>query len=72
MKTKDSFVYCWTDHKTGMLYVGSHKGTIDDGYVCSSPNCPTFPQVTCGGPLSVTGGAVGSSHKYDARGWRIE
>lgn len=32
----ESFVYCWTDHKTGMLYVGSHKGTVDDGYVCSS------------------------------------
>lgn len=36
MKTNDSFVYCWTDHRTQMLYVGSHKGHIDDGYVCSS------------------------------------
>lgn len=35
-KTKEAFVYCWTDHKTKMLYVGSHKGTPDDGYVCSS------------------------------------
>lgn len=26
------------------------------GYVCSSPNCPTFPQVTCGTP--VTGGTT--------------
>jgi hypothetical protein len=26
------------------------------GYVCSSPNCPTFPQVTCGTPMT---GAVG-------------
>jgi hypothetical protein len=32
----NSFVYCWTDHLTGKLYVGSHKGSIDDGYVCSS------------------------------------
>lgn len=31
-----AFVYCWTDHKTNKLYVGSHKGTIDDGYICSS------------------------------------
>lgn len=34
--TKEAFVYCWTDHKKGMLYVGSHKGSTDDGYVCSS------------------------------------
>lgn len=32
----EAFVYCWTDHKTNKLYVGSHKGTIDDGYICSS------------------------------------
>lgn len=32
----DSFVYCWTDHANGMLYVGFHKGDPDDGYVCSS------------------------------------
>ena len=32
----EAFVYCWTDHDTGKLYVGSHKGTTDDGYVCSS------------------------------------
>lgn len=32
----DSFVYCWTDHLTGKLYVGVHKGQEDDGYVCSS------------------------------------
>lgn len=31
-----AFVYCWTDHKTNKLYVGSHKGTTDDGYICSS------------------------------------
>lgn len=33
---KEAFVYCWTDHKTDKLYIGSHKGTQDDGYVCSS------------------------------------
>lgn len=32
----EAFVYCWTDHKNNMLYVGSHKGALDDGYVCSS------------------------------------
>lgn len=32
----EAFVYCWTDHKTNMLYIGSHKGSIDDGYICSS------------------------------------
>lgn len=32
----EAFVYCWTDHKTNKLYVGSHKGKEDDNYVCSS------------------------------------
>lgn len=32
----EAFVYCWTDRKTNMLYVGSHKGSTDDGYICSS------------------------------------
>ena len=32
----NSFVYCWTDHLTSKLYVGFHKGSPDDGYVCSS------------------------------------
>lgn len=32
----DAFVYCWTNIETNQLYVGSHKGTPDDGYVCSS------------------------------------
>lgn len=31
-----AFVYCWTDHKTNKLYIGSHKGTENDGYICSS------------------------------------
>jgi hypothetical protein len=29
------FVYRWTDSNNGMYYVGSHKGTVDDGYVGS-------------------------------------
>lgn len=33
---KEAFVYCWTDKLTNRLYVGSHKGTRDDGYICSS------------------------------------
>lgn len=32
----EAFVYCWTDNVTGKLYVGVHKGKIDDGYICSS------------------------------------
>ncbi len=32
----EAFVYCWTDHLTNKIYIGSHKGSIDDGYICSS------------------------------------
>jgi hypothetical protein len=32
----EAFVYCRPDRATNKLYVGSHKGSIDDGYVCSS------------------------------------
>jgi len=32
----EAFVYCWTDKSTNKLYIGSHKGSIEDGYVCSS------------------------------------
>jgi hypothetical protein len=31
-----AFLYQWTDKSNGMLYVGSHKGRPDDGYICSS------------------------------------
>jgi hypothetical protein len=34
--TYEAFVYCWTDKRTNKLYVGSHKGLTDDGYICSS------------------------------------
>jgi hypothetical protein len=32
---QEAFLYCWTDTKFNKLYVGIHKGTTDDGYVCS-------------------------------------
>lgn len=32
----EAFVYTWTNTETNQLYIGSHKGTPDDGYVCSS------------------------------------
>jgi hypothetical protein len=32
----EAFVYCWVDRATNKLYVGSHKGSTDDGYICSS------------------------------------
>jgi len=32
----EAFVYCWTDKVTNKLYIGAHKGSEDDGYVCSS------------------------------------
>ena len=32
----DSFVYIWTNITTNQKYIGVHKGTPDDGYVCSS------------------------------------
>lgn len=31
-----AYVYCWTDTVTNKLYIGSHKGADDDGYICSS------------------------------------
>jgi len=32
----DSFVYKWTNKTLNKIYVGFHKGTETDGYVCSS------------------------------------
>lgn len=32
----EAFVYSWSDHRTTKIYVGVHKGNVDDGYVCSS------------------------------------
>ena len=36
MTEKYGFVYIWRDKKRKMYYIGSHWGTIDDGYICSS------------------------------------
>lgn len=36
MKEKYGFIYIWFDRKHKRYYVGSHWGTEDDGYVCSS------------------------------------
>lgn len=33
---KYGFVYLWRDKKYGRYYIGSHWGTVDDGYICSS------------------------------------
>lgn len=32
----EAFVYMWQDKLTDKYYIGAHKGTSDDGYVCSS------------------------------------
>jgi len=34
--TNIGFVYLWRDSKNKMFYIGSHKGTVDDGYICSN------------------------------------
>ena len=31
-----AIVYAWSDHLTGKVYCGSHKGSDNDGYICSS------------------------------------
>lgn len=36
MKEKYGFIYIWFDRKRKMYYIGSHWGTVDDGYICSS------------------------------------
>jgi len=33
---KEAFVYRWRNTQTKQWYVGYHKGTPDDGYICSS------------------------------------
>lgn len=33
---QEGFIYIWRDRKRKLFYIGSHKGTIDDGYICSS------------------------------------
>ena len=36
MEVINSFVYCWQDKLTNKMYIGSHKGNENDGYICSS------------------------------------
>lgn len=36
MCEESGFIYIWRDKKYGRYYIGSHWGTEDDGYVCSS------------------------------------
>lgn len=36
-KAKYGFVYLWYDRKHKRFYVGCRWGSVDDGYVCSSP-----------------------------------
>lgn len=33
---KYGFVYIWRDRKHNRYYIGSHWGTVEDGYICSS------------------------------------
>ena len=40
----EAFVYLWRNAKTNKYYIGSHKGTIDDGYTHSSDELPDFPK----------------------------
>ena len=32
---EQGFVYKWIDSSNSMMYIGSHKGTVDDGYIGS-------------------------------------
>lgn len=36
VKPTSGFIYIWRDRKYNRYYVGSHWGTEDDGYICSS------------------------------------
>lgn len=33
---REAFVYLWEDRLTNKKYIGYHKGSVDDGYICSS------------------------------------
>lgn len=36
MEIHEAFVYKWTNLTNGHFYIGYHKGTLNDGYICSS------------------------------------
>lgn len=47
MNIYEAFLYEWTNTKNGMKYIGYHKGSIDDGYICSSkPMLSDYNQTT--------------------------
>lgn len=60
----NSFVYCWTDHRTKKLYIGSHKGSVDDKYVCSSK--PMLKEYKCR-PLDFTRTIIAQGAEEDIR-----
>lgn len=33
--SREAFCYIWINQQTGRMYAGSHKGSVDDGYICS-------------------------------------
>jgi len=33
----NSYIYIWYDTRAKLFYVGGHKGTVEDSYVCSNP-----------------------------------
>ena len=37
-KQKDGFIYIWRDSKHKRYYIGSHWGSENDSYICSSTN----------------------------------
>lgn len=36
MVSKQGFIYIWRDSKRNLYYIGSHLGSVDDGYVASN------------------------------------
>lgn len=38
MEKHEAFVYKWTNLSLGSIYIGYHKGSFSDGYICSSKN----------------------------------
>jgi hypothetical protein len=63
-RINEAFVYCWTDNITNMLYVGYHKGAVDDGYVSSSKY---FNLAYNKNPASFTRSIIASGNYSDIR-----
>ena len=40
-ETGEAFLYMWIDKSNDRKYIGYHKGTIEDGYICSSESMLT-------------------------------